>query len=159
MLSVVFQVRRYITEENRYAEDQMQHTRSLQETLYKELVMHMKEEDMTPMEKIDRAVGLTTVLVTESADYYYYQRFVPGKQYPIFCRKRGSPNALEQVEQSSFLCSSLSTEFCRLCWTAMNLLQGMLSLKSATMLCLLIITSWHSALMFMVHYLSYMLTN
>lgn len=30
-------------------------------------------------------------------DFFYYQRFEAGKQHPIFCRRRGSPNALEQV--------------------------------------------------------------
>lgn len=46
-------VKQYIDEENRYAESEMEHTKGLQEQIYKELVLHMKEDDTTAMERID----------------------------------------------------------------------------------------------------------
>ena len=32
-----------------------------------------------------------------ATDFFYYQRHEAERQYPIYCRRRGSPNALEQV--------------------------------------------------------------
>ena len=73
----------YLEAENRYTEAQLAHTKGLQEQLYKEMVSHIKETDLSVPEFVD--------------GYYYYSRTVQGKQYSIFCRKKGSLNAPEEV--------------------------------------------------------------
>jgi oligopeptidase B len=73
----------YLEAENRYTETMMKHTESLQEQLYKELLGRIKETDLSVPEKLD--------------DYYYYSRTEEGKQYPIYCRKKGSLSAEEEI--------------------------------------------------------------
>lgn len=73
----------YLEEENRYTEAMMEPTARLRETLYVELVSRIKETDLSVPEKI--------------GDYYYYSRTEQGRQYPIFCRKKGSLEAEEMV--------------------------------------------------------------
>lgn len=73
----------YLEAENRYTETHLAHTKSLQEQLYREMVSHIKETDLSVPEFVD--------------GYYYYSRTVQGKQYSIFCRKKGSLNAPEEV--------------------------------------------------------------
>lgn len=46
-------MKQYIDEENRYAESETAHLKDLQDTIYKELVHHMKENDVTAYERID----------------------------------------------------------------------------------------------------------
>lgn len=76
-------VNKYLDAENRYTETMMKHTEDFQERLYKELVGRIKETDLSVPEKVD--------------EYYYYTRTEEGKQYPIYCRKKGSLEAAEEV--------------------------------------------------------------
>jgi oligopeptidase B len=69
--------------ENDYADAMMKHTVGLQEKLYNEMLSHIKQTD----DSVPYKWG----------DYYYYTRTVTGLQYPIFCRKRGSTSAPEEV--------------------------------------------------------------
>ena len=73
----------YIEAENRYTTEMMKHTEPLQKKLFEELVSHVRQTDETVPEKID--------------DYYYYSRTKEGLQYPIYCRRKGSVSAPEQV--------------------------------------------------------------
>ena len=73
----------YLKTENRYTEAMMQHTEDFQEQLYQELLGRIKETDLSVPEKI--------------GDYYYYTRTEEGKQYPIYCRKKGSLEAEEEI--------------------------------------------------------------
>jgi oligopeptidase B len=73
----------YLRRENAYTEAVTRHTQALQDTLFHEMVGHIKETDLSVPELVD--------------GYYYYSRTEKGKQYPIFCRKRGSLSAREQV--------------------------------------------------------------
>ncbi|MBI4530752.1 MAG: hypothetical protein HY709_04450 [Candidatus Latescibacteria bacterium] len=73
----------YLEAENSYTEAMMKHTEKLQEQLYKELLGRIKETDLSVPEKRD--------------EYYYYTRTEEGKQYPIYCRKKGSLRAEEEV--------------------------------------------------------------
>jgi oligopeptidase B len=77
------EVRKYLEAENGYTEAMMKHTEEFQEQLYKELLGRIKETDFSVPEKID--------------DYYYYTRTEEGKQYPIYCRKKGSLEASEEI--------------------------------------------------------------
>ncbi|MGH8003518.1 MAG: oligopeptidase B, partial [Limisphaerales bacterium] len=73
----------YLEAENKYTEAVMKPTEPLQEKLYKEMLARIKETDLSVPEKIE--------------DYYYYSRTEEGKQYPIYCRKKGSLEAAEEV--------------------------------------------------------------
>jgi oligopeptidase B len=77
------EVMAYLEAENAYTEAAMKPTESLQATLYKEMVGHIKEKDQS--------------VPYHDGDYFYYSRTEAGKQYPIYCRKRGSLNAKEEV--------------------------------------------------------------
>ena len=77
------EVLKYLHAENDYLEEIMGHTKSLQETLYAEMKGRLKETDSTVPEK--------------RGDYFYYSRAEEGKQYPIYCRKKGSLDATEEL--------------------------------------------------------------
>jgi len=73
----------YLKAENDYTTSMMKHTEELQNDLYEEIKSRIKEKDMS-------------VPVFEDG-YYYYSRTEEGKQYSIYCRKKGSLDALEEV--------------------------------------------------------------
>lgn len=76
-------VKEYLQAENNYADAMMAYTKPFQDNLYKEMLSHIKETDLT-------------VPYREGA-YFYYARTEQGKQYSIFCRKKGSLDAPEEV--------------------------------------------------------------
>jgi len=73
----------YLEAENAYTEAMMQHTEALQTKLYNEMLARIQETDLSVPFRKD--------------DYYYYSRTEEGKAYPIFCRKKGSLDATEEV--------------------------------------------------------------
>jgi oligopeptidase B len=73
----------YLREENRYVTEMMAQTRSLQEKLFNEMKGRIKEKDESVPYKLD--------------DYYYYTRYDEGYEYPLYCRKRGSLDASEEI--------------------------------------------------------------
>lgn len=73
----------YLEAENAYTQAIMQHTESLQEQLYKEILGRIKETDLSVPYRKD--------------EYYYYSRTEEGKNYSIYCRKKGSLDAPEEV--------------------------------------------------------------
>ena len=77
------EVLKYLHAENDYLEEIMGHTKSLQETLYAEMKSRIKETDSSVPEK--------------RGDYFYYSRDVAGKQYPIYCRKKGFLDQPEEI--------------------------------------------------------------
>jgi len=77
------EVLKYLHAENDYLEEIMGHTKSLQETLYAEMKSRLKETDSTVPEK--------------RGEYFYYSRNEEGKQYPIYCRKKGSLDSSEEI--------------------------------------------------------------
>ncbi|MBN2118795.1 MAG: S9 family peptidase [Anaerolineales bacterium] len=77
------EVLKYLHAENDYLEEIMGHTKSLQETLYAEMKARLKETDSTVPEK--------------RGEYFYYARTEEGKQYPIFCRRKGSLESPEEI--------------------------------------------------------------
>lgn len=74
---------RYLKAENRYTDLVMRPTTGLQRRLYREMRSHLKETDLSVPQLHD--------------GWYYYSRTEKGKQYSIFCRKRGSLQAAEEV--------------------------------------------------------------
>jgi oligopeptidase B len=77
------EVIKYLEEENAYTDETMKPTKELQETLYKEILGHIKQTDLSVPSRI--------------GDYYYYSRTLEGKQYPYMCRKKGSLDATEEL--------------------------------------------------------------
>ncbi|HWR16367.1 MAG TPA: S9 family peptidase [Terriglobales bacterium] len=76
------EVKAYLDAENVYTDIAMAHTTELQQTLYREMVGHIKETD----------IGVPY----PEGNYFYYARTEAGKQYPIFCRKP-SLDGTEQI--------------------------------------------------------------
>ena len=76
-------VMEHLKAEDTYTESVMKPTKPLQEKLYNEMVSHIKETDQQ--------------VPYRRGDYFYYTRTEKGKQYPIFCRKKGSTEAAEEV--------------------------------------------------------------
>ena len=73
----------YLEAENAYADAVMRGTENLQQALYKEMLGHIKETDLSVPYRRD--------------GYFYYSRTEQGKQYNILCRKRGTLEAPEQI--------------------------------------------------------------
>lgn len=73
----------YLEAENAYLEAKMAFTADLQETLFNEMRGRIKEDDQSAP--------------YFSNGYYYYTRFETGKEYPIFCRRKQSMEAAEEV--------------------------------------------------------------
>ena len=77
------QVLSYLNAENDYTSKMMAHTKPLQDELYNEMVGRIKQNDQSaPM--FDNG-------------YWYYTRYEEGKEYAIYCRKKGSLDAQEEV--------------------------------------------------------------
>ena len=74
---------RYLEAENAYTESMQGHLAPLRETLYREMVGRIKETDLGVPYRQD--------------GWWYYRRTEKGKNYPIFCRKRGTLDAPEEV--------------------------------------------------------------
>src|ERR1044072_9108878 len=73
----------HLKAEDAYTESMLKFTAPLQEKLYNEMLSHIKQTD----ENVPYRYG----------NYFYYSRTVEGKQYPIFCRKKGSTEAAEEI--------------------------------------------------------------
>ena len=77
------EVLEYINAENKYAKKMMRHTKKNQKKLFKEMVNRLSETDLSVPVKID--------------DFFYYSRREKDDQYYIYCRKKGSLDAEEEV--------------------------------------------------------------
>jgi oligopeptidase B len=73
----------YLEAENQYEEACLKHTEPLQEQLFKEITGRIKQDDNSVPIKI--------------RDYYHYTRYEEGKEYPIYCRKKHSLDAAEEI--------------------------------------------------------------
>lgn len=73
----------YLEAQNAYTETMTRHTKPLQSKLYEEMLGRIQETDLSVPYRKD--------------DYYYYSRTESGKAYPIFCRKKGSLEAKEEI--------------------------------------------------------------
>ena len=77
----------YLEAENAYTAAMMKPTEPMQETLYKEMLSHIKETDES--------------VPFRERDWFYYTRTVEGSQYPIHCRRKavGESHDPAQPEQ------------------------------------------------------------
>ncbi len=73
----------YLKDENEYCDVVMKDTKALQTQLYDEIVNRLDKKEESVPYLLD--------------GYYYYQRYQEGGEYPIYCRKKGSLNNVEEV--------------------------------------------------------------
>ena len=73
----------YLNAENAWRDSVMAPTRGLQEQLYQELTGRL-DPDESSVPVFDRG-------------YWYYQRYAPGQDYPVYARRQGTLDAPEQV--------------------------------------------------------------
>lgn len=73
----------YLEAENAYTETVMSPTKAFQEELFEEMKGRIKEQD----ESVPYRDG----------DYYYYSRYIEGGEYPLYCRKKYSMEAEEEI--------------------------------------------------------------
>lgn len=73
----------YLTAENAYFDQVMAPVKGLEEKLYTEIKSRIQEKDES--------------VPFRDNGYYYYTRFEEGGEYPIYCRKKGSVKAPEEV--------------------------------------------------------------
>ena len=76
-------VMKYLEAENAYTEQVMKPAKDFQESLYKEMLSHMKQTDLSVPARQGR--------------YFYYSRTEEGKQYSYVCRKKGGMEAPEEI--------------------------------------------------------------
>jgi oligopeptidase B len=79
------EVTEYLSAENAYSEAFTADLAPLRDELYDEMLSHIKQTDESAPYR--------------DGDWWYYVRTEEGKQYSIFCRRRGSTVALEGPEQ------------------------------------------------------------
>ncbi len=77
------QVIAYLDAENRYKDEVMAGLQTLQNDLFDEIKGRIKERDES-VPQLDNG-------------YWYYHRYEEGQEYPIYCRKKGSLDAPEEV--------------------------------------------------------------
>ena len=73
----------YLNAENEYLKASLKHSENLQEKIYKEIVGRIKQNDESVPYK--------------SNGYWYYFRFSGAQEYKIYCRKKGSMTAKEEI--------------------------------------------------------------
>ena len=73
----------YLNAENAYTDQEMAHTKALQEELFQEMKGRIKEKDQS--------------VPYRDNGYYYLTRFEEGQEYPIYSRKEGTLDAGEEV--------------------------------------------------------------
>src|SRR5262245_59245064 len=73
----------YLEAENAYTAAVMKPLEARQDSLYQEMLGRIKQTDLT--------------VPTRDRGWWYYTRTVEGQQYPIHCRRKGAPDAAEEV--------------------------------------------------------------
>jgi oligopeptidase B len=73
----------YLQAENAYAAAVMEPTSQLQGKLYEEMAGRLKPDEVS--------------LPVEDNGYFYYTRYEKGREYPLYCRRKGWPEAREEV--------------------------------------------------------------
>lgn len=77
------EVIQYLEEENKYKDNLLKGTEDLQTSLFKEMKGRIKEDD-------------SSVPYFKNG-YFYYNRFEKGKEYPVYCRKKGHLESEELI--------------------------------------------------------------
>ena len=73
----------YLNAENDYLKKMLKHTEALQQNLFDEITGRIKQDDESvPYKK---------------RGYTYYSRFEKGEDYPLYCRKKNTSKAQEEI--------------------------------------------------------------
>ncbi len=73
----------YLQKENDYSTALQQHTADLEHTLFEEIKGRIKQTDLS--------------VPFKQGDYVYYVRYEEGKEYALYCRKKGSIDSPEEI--------------------------------------------------------------
>lgn len=73
----------YLNAENDYLDQVMAPVKPFEEKLFQEMKSRIKEQDES--------------VPAKDGNYYYYVRFIEGGEYPIYCRKKESLDAPEEI--------------------------------------------------------------
>jgi oligopeptidase B len=73
----------YLNAENDYFKTKTKHTEALTKKIYDEIVGRIKQTDESVPYK--------------NNGYWYYNRYEQGQEYPIYCRKKGTMDAVEEI--------------------------------------------------------------
>src|SRR5664280_1904960 len=73
----------YLKAENDYADEILKHAEPLQEKIYNEIIGRIKQDD-------------TSVTYRDNG-YFYYTRYEGGREYPVYCRKKGTIDSPEEI--------------------------------------------------------------
>lgn len=73
----------YLEAENNYTDQILAHTKTLQDTLYHEMIGRIKQDDRSVPYSVN--------------GYQYYSRYEEGKEYRLYCRKKNEKEAPEEI--------------------------------------------------------------
>ncbi len=73
----------YLNAENDYLKIKLKHTEGLQKKVYDEIISRIKQTDESVPYKDN--------------GFWYYTRYEQGQEYPIYCRKKGTLEAAEEI--------------------------------------------------------------
>ncbi|MFC1679918.1 oligopeptidase B, partial [Elusimicrobiota bacterium] len=73
----------YLKRENAYFRALMAPARGLRKKLFREIKSRIKQDDASVPYRFD--------------EYLYYYRYIKGKEYRVYCRKKGGPHAPEEI--------------------------------------------------------------
>jgi len=73
----------YLEAENAYMNEMLSSTKDLQNEIFEEIKARIKQDDNSVPYKL--------------MDYWYYTRYEIGKEYPLYCRKKGNLAADEEI--------------------------------------------------------------
>lgn len=77
------EVIKYLEAENAYREEITKALKPFEQKLYDEILSHIQQTDLS--------------VPVRDGGYYFYSRTEEGKQYPIYCRKKGNLEASEEI--------------------------------------------------------------
>jgi oligopeptidase B len=77
------EVKKHLEAENAYADGMMAPVKQLQDQLFDEIKGRIKEDDAS--------------VPVKDGNYFYYSKYEKGGEYPVYCRKKGSLDATEEV--------------------------------------------------------------
>jgi len=73
----------YLESENAFTQEYLKDSEKFREDLYSEIIGRIEQTDLSVPYRLNA--------------YYYYSRFEEGKEYPVYCRKKGSLDAREEI--------------------------------------------------------------
>jgi len=73
----------YLEAENRYTDQVLAHASKLQESIFQELVARLPARESS--------------VPYREGDYWYYQSYTPGQEYPVYRRRQGGLDGAEEV--------------------------------------------------------------